>query len=73
MRSNKTGAKSDPQVVSMLADLATLISKAMGNGSQMAMPSLILRSTKTLFRLRQILVRMSRACLSFHKAASALT
>src|ERR1700728_1603664 len=38
MRSNKTGAKSDPQVVSMLADLATLISKAMGNRSQMAMP-----------------------------------
>src|ERR1700730_9260922 len=38
MRSNKTGARSDPQVVSMLADLATLIGKAMGNGSQMAMP-----------------------------------
>ena len=38
MRSNKTGAKSDPQTVSMLADLATLIGKAMGNASQMAMP-----------------------------------
>ena len=38
MRSNKTGAKGDPQVVSMLAALATLIGKAMGNASQMAMP-----------------------------------
>jgi AraC-like DNA-binding protein len=38
MRSNKTGAKGDPKVVSMLADLATLIGKAMGNASQMAMP-----------------------------------
>src|ERR1700728_3596856 len=33
-------------------------------------PSLGLRSTKTLFQLRQILVRMSRVCWSFHKAAS---
>jgi hypothetical protein len=38
MRSNKTGAKSDPQLVSMVTDLARLIGKAMGNGSQMAMP-----------------------------------
>jgi AraC-like DNA-binding protein len=38
MQSKKTGPKGDPQVVSMLADLATLIGKVMGNASQMAMP-----------------------------------
>src|ERR1700751_5189199 len=38
MRSNKTGAKGDPQIISMLANLATLIGNAMGNVSQMAMP-----------------------------------
>src|ERR1700683_1155741 len=38
MRSNKTSAKGNPQLVSMLAKLATLIGKTMGNGSQMAMP-----------------------------------
>jgi AraC-like DNA-binding protein len=38
MRSNKTGTKRDPQVISMLADLATRIGKAMGNASQIAMP-----------------------------------
>jgi AraC-like DNA-binding protein len=38
MQSKKTGAKGDPQVVSMLADLATLISKAMGHASQRSMP-----------------------------------
>ena len=38
MRSNKTSAKGNPQLVSMLANLATLIGKTMGNGSQMAMP-----------------------------------
>jgi AraC-like DNA-binding protein len=38
MRSNKTATKDDPQVISMLANLATLIGKAMENASQMAMP-----------------------------------
>ncbi len=38
MQSKKAGTKGDPQVISMLADLATLIGKAMGNTSQMAMP-----------------------------------
>jgi AraC-like DNA-binding protein len=38
MQSKKTSEKCDPQVVSMLANLATLIGKAMGNASQMAMP-----------------------------------
>jgi AraC-like DNA-binding protein len=36
MRSNRTGAQRDPQVISMLADLATRIGKAMGTASQMA-------------------------------------
>jgi AraC-like DNA-binding protein len=36
MKSQRTGAKGDPQVISMLADLATRIGKAMGNGSQVA-------------------------------------
>ena len=38
MRSNKAGTKGDPQVVSMLVNLATLISKVMGHASQMLMP-----------------------------------
>ncbi len=38
MRSLKTGTKGDPQVISMLANLATLIGKVMGTASQMAMP-----------------------------------
>ena len=38
MRSNKTGTKGDPQVISMLANLATLIGKVMGTASQMTMP-----------------------------------
>ena len=38
MQSKKARAKGDPQVVSMLANLATLIGKAMGNASRMAMP-----------------------------------
>ena len=38
MRSNETGTKGDRQVVSTLANLATLIGKVMGNASQMAMP-----------------------------------
>jgi AraC-like DNA-binding protein len=38
MRSNKTGTKRDPRVLAMLADMATLIGKAMGNTSQRAMP-----------------------------------
>ena len=38
MQSNKTGAKSDPKVISMLADLATQIGKVMGKASQVATP-----------------------------------
>jgi AraC-like DNA-binding protein len=38
MRSNKTGTKGDPQLISMLANLAALIGKVMGNTSQMVMP-----------------------------------
>ena len=38
MRSKRTSAKGDPQVLSMLANLATLIGKTMRNASQMAMP-----------------------------------
>jgi AraC-like DNA-binding protein len=36
MRSNRTGAKGNPRVMSMLADLATRIGKVMGKASQMA-------------------------------------
>jgi len=36
MQSKKKGAKGDPQVVSMLADLTTLIGKVMGKASQVA-------------------------------------
>src|ERR1700727_1570757 len=36
MRSQKTGTKDDPQLISMLAGLATLIGKATGATSQLA-------------------------------------
>ena len=38
MRSNKTGTKSDPQVILMLADLATQIGKVMGKATQVVTP-----------------------------------
>jgi AraC-like DNA-binding protein len=38
MQSKKTSSRRDPQVVSMLANLAALIGKAIGNASQMPMP-----------------------------------
>src|ERR1700745_1634824 len=44
MRSNKTGAKGDPQIISMLANLADAISKVMGHASEVstAVPGLTL-------------------------------